>query len=93
MKEAGYSILALSREMLTTRSSSGARSASSVDLGASQNSSRKSTPLVASDTSPGRMFSPLPPPSIAALEADMWGARNGRRRSSPGCPRERPATE
>ena len=28
-------------------------------------------PFVASETSPGRMFSPLPPPSIAAVEADM----------------------
>ena len=93
MNEAGYSILALSREMHTLRSSSGARRASRVLLGASQNSSRKSTPPVASDTSPGRIFSPLPPPSMAALEAEMCGARNGRVRRRPGRPVVRPATE
>ena len=39
------------------------------------------------------MFSPLPPPRMAALEAEMCGARNGRRRMSPSCPVVLPATD
>ena len=73
------------REMRTTRSSSGWRSASSA-LGAnSPSSSRKSTPRCASVTSPGRAR-PLPPPTSAAVDAVWCGARNGRR------PTRRPPT-
>ena len=79
--------------MVTLRSSSGPRRASRVDFGASQNSSAKRTPPLARLTSPGRMFSPLPPPRMAALEADMCGARKGRRRMRPRCPVVLPATD
>ena len=79
--------------MVTFLSSSGARRLSRMDLGASQNSSRKRTPFDAKLTSPGRMFSPLPPPSKAGLEADMCGARKGLVRMSPTPPALFPATE
>ena len=68
MKEAGYSTLLLRREITTRRSSIGARSASIIFFGASQNSSAKSTPLCARDISPGRIVSE-PPPTSAGRDA------------------------
>ncbi len=40
-----------------------------------------STPLCASEISPG--LAPLPPPTIAAIDAVWWGSRNGRARDMP----------
>lgn len=76
MKEQGYSVVYLAREMVMRRSSSGWRSTSSVVLLNSGSSSAKSTPLCASDISPGWGLSP--PPTSATSEMVWCGARNGR---------------
>ena len=57
------------------------------------NSSRKSIPPVASETSPGRILSPLPPPSSAAFEAEICGALKGLVLMRPKPPADAPATE
>ena len=54
-------------------------------------SSRKSTPPVASEISPGR--GPAPPPTSAGAEAPWCGARNGGRRIAPDPGRSTPAAE
>ena len=64
------------RERATRPDSSGSRRASSTLRLNSGSSSRNSTPLWASDISPGR--GSLPPPTNATLEAEWCGARNGR---------------
>ena len=69
MNDAGYSTLLRSREMTTFLSSSGLRSASVMDLGIWANSSRNRIPDWASETSPGMMLSPFPPPIIAGIDA------------------------
>ena len=58
----------LARATIVSPASSGWRSESSTCGENSGNSSRKSTPLCASDTSPGRARTP--PPTIAAIEAE-----------------------
>ena len=63
IQSAGKVTLPRARETVTTRSSSGCRSASSVRESNSGNSSRKRTPLCASVTSPA--FGNAPPPTIA----------------------------
>src|ERR687897_1907325 len=66
---AGYVSVAATREIVTCPSSRGWRKASSAVRLNSGNSSRKSTPWCASDTSPGRGL--LPPP--ASLEVvTVW---------------------
>ena len=62
--------------MLMCRSSSGWRNTSSVVLLNSGSSSQKSTPLWASDISPG--CGEVPPPTRATCEMVWWGALNGR---------------
>ena len=69
MKEAGNSTLDLSREIITLLSSNGPRSDSVMLFGSWANSSRNRMPFWASETSPGMMFSPFPPPITAAREA------------------------
>jgi hypothetical protein len=61
--------------MLVMPSSSGWRKTSRTWRRNSGSSSRKSTPLWASDTSPGR--GTWPPPISPASEMVWWGARNG----------------
>ena len=91
MNEAGNSTFERILEITTFLSSIGPRSASVTVWGICPNSSRNSTPLHASDTSPGVMLLPEPPPIIAAREAEQCGALNGRSRSV--APRCLPATE
>jgi hypothetical protein len=64
MKLAGKVVLRMAREIVTTRSSSGWRITSSVLRLNSGSSSRKSTPLLAMETSPGE--GGLPPPTSPA---------------------------
>ena len=78
---AGYSTLYFARETVTLFSSSGCRSTSSTLRPNSGSSSRNSTPLWASDTSPGR--GDCPPPISAACEIVWCGALKGRRASRP----------
>lgn len=66
-KRAGKVAVRAAREMLTTPSSSGCRKASSAPRENSSVSSRKSTPLCARLTSPGRGCEP--PPTSAAVDA------------------------
>ena len=80
------------RATTTSPASSGWRSASSTSRANSGASSRNSTPRCASDAEPGRMM-PLPPPTIAALVAVWWGARNGGSQSSGTSGGSVPATE
>ena len=75
--------------MTLSPASSGWRSESSTTGENSGNSSRKRTPRWASETSPGRAR--RPPPTIAAIEAEWCGARNGRR--SESLPESSPAIE
>ena len=77
---AGYVTCAWTRATLARPFSSGWRRASRVARWNSGNSSRKSTPRCAKDTSPGRAR--WPPPTSAASEAEWWGSRNGRCRIS-----------
>ena len=74
--------------MVTARSSSGWRSISSTWRGNSSSSSRNSTPLCASEISPGRTVGP--PPTSPADDTVWWGARNGRAPTSAEPP-SRPA--
>ena len=69
-------MLTLARDMHTLRSSIGWRITSSAERLNSGNSSRKSTPLCASDISPG--WGMPPPPTNAASEIVWCGLRNGR---------------
>jgi hypothetical protein len=66
MKRAGKVSDMAARAMETVPSSSGCRITSSTLRGNSGNSSKKSTPLCASDTSPGRGI--IPPPIRPASE-------------------------
>ena len=66
VKLAGYSTLYLARETMIFLSSSGCRSTSSTLRPNSGSSSRNSTPLCASDTSPG--WGDCPPPISATCE-------------------------
>ena len=90
-KRAGKAARPATRATVTTPSSSGCRSASSAARGNSGNSSRKSTPPCARLASPGR--GPAPPPTIAAVEAEWCGARNGGTRTRPPPGGRTPATE
>ena len=83
MNEAGNSIFERMREIVTFLSSMGPRRASVTCRGICPNSSRNRTPLLASETSPGIMPFPEPPPIIAAIEAEQWGALKGLRHSRP----------
>ncbi len=69
MKRAGKLSEVAAREMVTIPSSSGCRNTSSALRWNSGSSSRKSTPLWASDTSPGRGM--VPPPISPASEM-VW---------------------
>ncbi len=66
MNDAGKSILSLARDIDTLRSSIGCRITSSADRLNSGSSSRNSTPLCASDISPGCGIPP-PPTKAASL--------------------------
>lgn len=66
----------MARATVTSPVSSGVLSESSACGLNSGSSSRNSTPLWASDTSPGLAL--IPPPVRAAMEAEWWGVRNGR---------------
>ena len=72
----GYVRVALTREIVTLPSSSGWRSTSSALRLNSGNSSRKSIPLWANDSSPGRGI--VPPPESPTDEIVWCGLRNGR---------------
>ncbi len=90
-KRAGKTAVRAARAMLTRPSSSGCRSTSSTRRSNSGISSRNSTPLWASDISPGRGIAP--PPTSATLETVWCGARNGRSTSNPAPAAIAPATE
>ena len=91
MKREGKSYAAEALETQTWPSSSGCRRTSSAWRGNSANSSRNSTPLCASDTSPGTGC--VPPPR-SPMELTVWcGARNGRRVTNLPPPLATPATE
>ena len=77
IKRAGKVKRALARAIVTEPVSSGSRNISSVLRELSATSSRNSTPLWASDTSPGRGIEP--PPIIAVAEALWCGDRIGGR--------------
>ena len=77
--------------MLIVPSSSGWRSASSAGRWNSGSSSSRRTPRCARLASPGR--GPLPPPTIAAIDALWCGARNGGTRISGRPGGSTPATE
>jgi hypothetical protein len=68
MKRAGYVTRWFARETETSPFSSGWRSASITRGSNSGSSSRNSTPLCASDISPG--FARMPPPVSAAMLAE-----------------------
>src|SRR5579875_3200399 len=91
MNRAGKLKLIAAREIVTWPSSRGCRSTSSTLRGNSGNSSRNSTPLCASDTSPGRGI--MPPPISPASEIVWCGDRNGRLVTSPSSRFSTPATE
>jgi len=80
MKLAGNVVLLSARAIVTVPSSSGWRSTSSVCRLNSGNSSRKSTPLWASEISPGEGVEP--PPTSPALLMVWCGERNGRTANS-----------
>ena len=75
-KRAGKAKRAAARANTTLPSSRIWRSASRLPRSNSGSSSRKRTPLWASETSPGR--GGVPPPRRPALVAEWWGARKGR---------------
>ena len=79
--ELGSRTVPCAREIVTQRSSSGWRRPSIAARENSGSSSRNSTPLWASEISPGR--GGLPPPSSAAGVTVWCGARNGRSSISP----------
>jgi hypothetical protein len=81
----------VARAMVTIPSSMGWRSTSSTRRWNSGSSSRKRTPLWARLASPGRGI--IPPPMRPAWEMVWWGARNGRRPTSPSSRDSVPATE
>ena len=81
-KRAGNSALRPARATVMRPDSSGSRSTSSTARCHSGSSSRNSTPLCASEISPGR--GGLPPPASAAALAPWCGARHGRCRHSRG---------
>src|SRR5437868_10752616 len=64
------------REMVTLPDSRGCRRESRTWRGNSGASSRKSVPLWARETAPGRTTE-LPPPTMAATVAVWWGLMNG----------------
>ena len=76
--------------MVTWPSSSGWRITSSTLRGNSGSSSRNSTPLCESETSPGRGM--IPPPISPASEIVWCGARNGRVLTNPAAASSTPAT-
>ena len=76
IKEAGNSTEYCDRDMVTQRSSSGCRITSSTCRLNSGSSSRNSTPLCASEISPG--CGCVPPPTRATSEMVWCGERNGR---------------
>lgn len=80
MNEAGYVTLPMARDSVTTRSSSGWRSTSSLGPN-SGSSSRNSTPRCASEIIPGRTR-PAPPPTRPGSEVVWCGEQNGRWRMS-----------
>src|SRR5438094_4437884 len=90
MKRAGKVSDMAARAMHTVPSSSGWRITSSTLRGNSGSSSKKSTPLWASDTSPGRGITP--PPISPASEMVWCGARNGRAPTRPEGESSTPAT-
>ncbi len=75
-KRAGNSLCMAAREMRMWPLSSGSRRASSAARGNSGNSSRNSTPLCASEISPG--LGGEPPPTSATALAVWWGEQVGR---------------
>ena len=79
---AGNATVALARLTRTTPSSSGWRRPSSTGAMNSASSSRKSTPLFARLSSPGRIDAP-PPPTSETIDELWWGARNGGWRDQP----------
>jgi hypothetical protein len=91
MKRAGKLRLIAARAIVTMPSSSGCRSTSSTLRGNSGSSSRNSSPLCASETSPGRGI--MPPPISPASEMVWCGERNGRCVTSPCSASSTPATE
>ena len=82
MKRAGKVSDMEARAMQTVPSSSGCRITSRTLRGNSGSSSRNSTPLWASDTSPGR--GTAPPPISPASEMVWCGERNGRTPTKSG---------
>jgi hypothetical protein len=76
MNRAGKLKLIAAREIVTVPSSSGCRRTSSTLRGNSGSSSRNSSPLCASETSPGR--GTIPPPIKPASEIVWCGERKGR---------------
>ena len=90
MKRAGKLSDMAARAMVTVPSSSGCRITSKTLRGNSGNSSRNSTPLWASDTSPGRGI--MPPPISPASEMVWCGERKGRVPTNPLVESRTPAT-
>ena len=91
MNRLGSVSVPAARVMVTKPSSSGWRSVSSADLSNSGSSSRNSTPLWASEISPGRGVPP--PPASDTVEAVWWGLRKGRTSTSGWAASVIPATE
>ena len=79
------------RVMVTAPSSKGWRSVSSADLSNYGSSSKNSTPLCASEISPGR--GTPPPPDRDTVDAVWWGLRKGRTSTSGCLASVMPATE
>ena len=91
INEAGYVTVPPALETVITPSSSGCRSASSVERLYSGSSSRNSTPPCASEISPGCTVL-FPPPQSETVVAVWWGVLNGRSVIIPFSPKV-PATE
>jgi site-specific DNA recombinase len=87
----GKTAVRAARPIVTRPSSSGWRSTSRTRRSNSGISSRNSTPLCASEISPGRGMAP--PPTRATFETVWCGARNGRSDSKPAPAGSVPATE
>ena len=91
-KRAGITARICARATRMTPSSSGSRRPSSAARPNSPSSSMNSTPLLASDTSPGRSWCE-PPPTSPTTDVVWCGARNGGWRTSPPGGRRSPAAE
>ena len=91
VKLAGNDSVMVLRARVTVRSSNGWRSISSTLRANSGSSSRKSTPLCARLTSPGRGM-PEPPPISPASDTVWCGARRGLCDNRPAPRGSRPAT-